>query len=50
MIPTAAFTSPAYYSGQQLVFWLLGFAFALYNDFAGYTLIVRGVSCGLALN
>ncbi len=44
MIPAAAFTSPQVYAGQQLVFWLLAYAFALYNDFAGYTAIIRGVS------
>jgi D-alanyl-lipoteichoic acid acyltransferase DltB (MBOAT superfamily) len=44
LIPPEAFTTPANYSGQQLFFWLIGYAFALYNDFAGYTLIIRGVS------
>ncbi len=44
MIPGTAFTAPQDYAGQQLVFWLLAYAFALYNDFAGYTGIVRGVS------
>lgn len=44
MIPADAFTSPLNYPGQNLVFWLLAYAFALYNDFAGYTSIVRGVS------
>ena len=44
MIPATAFTSPADHTGQDLVFWLLGYAFALYNDFAGYTAIIRGVS------
>jgi len=44
MIPESAFVTPLEYSGQNLVFWLLGYAFALYNDFAGYTAIVRGVS------
>ncbi|MEA5079199.1 MAG: MBOAT family O-acyltransferase [Anaerolineaceae bacterium] len=44
LIPAAAFTAPAQYDGQQLLFWLVGYAFALYNDFAGYTLIIRGVS------
>lgn len=44
LIPAEAFTTPANYSGQQLFFWLIGYAFALYNDFAGYTLIIRGVS------
>jgi D-alanyl-lipoteichoic acid acyltransferase DltB (MBOAT superfamily) len=44
MIPENAFTTPQSYAGQHLVFWLLGYAFALYNDFAGYTAIVRGIS------
>jgi alginate O-acetyltransferase complex protein AlgI len=44
MIPADAFTSPASYAGQHLVVWLLAYAFAIYNDFAGYTLIIRGVS------
>lgn len=44
MIPADAFTAPANYAGQHLLVWLLAYAFALYNDFAGYTLIVRGVS------
>jgi alginate O-acetyltransferase complex protein AlgI len=44
MIPADAFTSPASYDGQHLVVWLLAYAFAIYNDFAGYTMIVRGVS------
>lgn len=43
-IPAAAFTDPAQYAGQHLFFWLLAYAFALYNDFAGYTAIIRGVS------
>jgi D-alanyl-lipoteichoic acid acyltransferase DltB (MBOAT superfamily) len=44
LIPPDAFLNPSQYSGQNLLFWLLAYAFALYNDFAGYTLIVRGVS------
>lgn len=44
MIPETAFSSPQDHAGQQLVFWLLAYAFALYNDFAGYTAIIRGVS------
>lgn len=44
MIPENAFVTPLTHTGQNLVFWLLGYAFALYNDFAGYTAIVRGVS------
>jgi D-alanyl-lipoteichoic acid acyltransferase DltB (MBOAT superfamily) len=44
MIPADAFTAPANYAGQHLFLWLLAYGFALYNDFAGYTMIVRGVS------
>jgi D-alanyl-lipoteichoic acid acyltransferase DltB (MBOAT superfamily) len=44
LIPEDAFTEPMNYPGQFLVVWLLTYAFALYNDFAGYTNIVRGVS------
>lgn len=44
MIPAGAFVSPLDYPGQQLAAWLVAYAFALYNDFAGYTAIVRGVS------
>lgn len=44
MIPAQAFFTPLEYAGQNLVFWLVAYAFALYNDFAGYTAIVRGVS------
>jgi D-alanyl-lipoteichoic acid acyltransferase DltB (MBOAT superfamily) len=38
------FQLPAKYNPPELVFWLVIYAFALYNDFAGYTDIVRGVS------
>jgi len=44
MIPAEAFINPLNYPGQDLVFWLLAYSFALYNDFAGYTSIIRGVS------
>ena len=44
MIPEQAFVSPQDYAGQHLFFWLLAYTFALYNDFAGYTSIIRGVS------
>ncbi len=44
LIPPAAFTAPLTFSGQELLFYLLAYAFALYNDFAGYTSIVRAVS------
>ena len=35
---------PSTFPAQHLAAWLMGYAFALYNDFAGYTSIVRGVS------
>ncbi len=38
------FETPAKYSAPELLLWLVIYAFALYNDFAGYTDIVRGVS------
>ena len=44
LIPADAFTAPANYAGQHLVLYLLAYAFALFNDFAGYTSIVRGIS------
>ena len=44
MIPADAFTAPTNYDGQHLVLYLLAYAFALFNDFAGYTSIVRGIS------
>jgi D-alanyl-lipoteichoic acid acyltransferase DltB (MBOAT superfamily) len=44
LAPEDAFTAPSNFPAQHLAAWLLGYAFALYNDFAGYTSIVRGVS------
>src|SRR5258708_13406660 len=44
IMPSAVFSDPHRYSSPELAIWLLAFAFALYNDFAGYTLIVRGIS------
>lgn len=46
---TASFLSdvfefPAKYNPLELSLWLIIYAFALYNDFAGYTDMVRGVS------
>jgi alginate O-acetyltransferase complex protein AlgI len=38
------FEVPAKYTPPELVGWLVIYAFALYNDFAGYTNIVRGIS------
>jgi alginate O-acetyltransferase complex protein AlgI len=42
MIPSNAFIKPAVCGAGA--YWLVAYAFALYNDFAGYTSIVRGVS------
>jgi alginate O-acetyltransferase complex protein AlgI len=44
LIPSDAFTTPSNYVGQHLVLYLLAYSFALFNDFAGYTGIVRGIS------
>jgi alginate O-acetyltransferase complex protein AlgI len=38
------FEIPAKYTPPELILWLVIYAFAIYNDFAGYTNIVRGVS------
>ena len=42
--PADIFSAPENYSSVEQYIWLLVFAFALYNDFAGYTSIVRGLS------
>lgn len=44
LLPSDLFLSPSSYPAPLLLAFLLTFAFALYNDFAGYTSIVRGVS------
>lgn len=38
------FEAPAKYTPPELVVWLAIYAFALYNDFAGYTDMARGIS------
>lgn len=43
-MPARIFTSPADFSGLELASWLLAFAFGVYNNFCGYTDIVRGIS------
>jgi D-alanyl-lipoteichoic acid acyltransferase DltB (MBOAT superfamily) len=40
----ALINAPSTLSKMELVIWLSVYAFGLYNDFAGYTNIVRGVS------
>ena len=44
IIPAAAFLHPETITSQDLVLYLLAYAFVIYNDFAGYTSIVRGLS------
>jgi len=44
MIPADAFLKPALYPAPLLMLWLLVYAFSLYNDFAGYSSLVRGIS------
>ena len=44
IIPAAIFLHPENYAGQDLMLYLLAYAFVIYNDFAGYTSIVRGIS------
>lgn len=44
MLPANIFEEPKRYSAPELAIWLLAYAFALYNDFAGYTKLVRGLS------
>ncbi len=43
-IPPGIFENPSQYSPLQLAAWMFVYAFALYNDFCGYTNIARGVS------
>ncbi len=44
IIPRWLFAHPAEYSAPELALWLVAYAFYLYNDFAGYSRIVRGIS------
>lgn len=44
LVPAAAFASPARQGSALLAVALVAYAFVLYNDFAGYSSIVRGVS------
>lgn len=43
-LPPTVFFEPAAFSSLEKFLWLLVFTFSLYNDFAGYTAIVRGLS------
>jgi hypothetical protein len=39
-----AFETPALYTAPELIGWIVIYGLFLYNDFAGYTSIVRGIS------
>ena len=47
--PMDIFTVPGNFTSLERFVWLFVFAFILYNDFAGYTSIVRGISCLLGI-
>jgi alginate O-acetyltransferase complex protein AlgI len=47
--PVDIFSKPENYTSLERGIWLFVFAFILYNDFAGYTSIVRGISCLLRI-
>ncbi|MBZ0304478.1 MAG: hypothetical protein K8I82_00285 [Anaerolineae bacterium] len=44
LLPEKIFETPKIFHGAELILWLLAYAFLIYNDFAGYTSIIRGVS------
>lgn len=43
-IPAKVFETPLEFSSIELLLWLMAYAFGVYNDFCGYTNIVRGIS------
>lgn len=49
LLPTDIFAQPLNYSSLERVIWLIVFGFIIYNDFAGYTSIIRGISCLLGI-
>lgn len=40
----AVFANPEKFGAPDLLFWWIVYAFIIYNDFAGYTSIIRGIS------
>lgn len=44
IVPRGPFRRPEQFSGPELVGWLAAVAVVVYNDFAGYTSMARGVS------
>ncbi len=49
LMPADLFLQPAQHSLLERAVWLVVFGFKLYNDFAGYTGIVRGISTLLGI-
>ena len=43
-VPWDVFVEPSAFPATELWIWLVVYAFYIYNDFAGYTSIVRGIS------
>ena len=43
--PANIFSQPESYTPLERMIWVIIYAFILYNDFAGYTSIIRGISC-----
>ncbi len=43
-VPARVFKMPLKYSALELAIWLLTYGFGIYNDFCGYSNIVRGIS------
>lgn len=52
IMPQTIFKDPLSFTSPELAVWLLAYSFAIYNDFAGYSSIIRGVSVffGISLN
>ncbi len=44
LLPADLFVTPLNYPAQLLALWLAAYSFYLYNDFAGYSALARGVS------
>jgi D-alanyl-lipoteichoic acid acyltransferase DltB (MBOAT superfamily) len=44
LIPPTVFSDPASFTSPDKLVWLLVFVFGLYNDFHGYTTLMRGLS------
>ena len=49
-LPEQVFSQPSAFRAPELAIWLVVYAVVLYNDFAGYTSLVRGVSTLFGIN